>query len=65
MAATHDSEYLILREYIRKLKKSPLSPDAKKVDAVWEVYKKLRDESLELCSSLLLKSRKEMFQAAV
>lgn len=58
-AATHDSEYLHLRENIRKLKKHPPSPDPKKIDQVWEVYKKLRDESLQLCSSLLLKSRKE------
>ncbi|KUJ09753.1 uncharacterized protein LY89DRAFT_740825 [Mollisia scopiformis] len=59
VAATHDSEYLHLRENIRKLRKPPFGPDPKKVDAVWEVYKKFRDESLQLCSSLLQKSRKE------
>ncbi len=58
VAATHDSEYLHLRENIRRLRKTPFGPDPKKVDAVWEVYKRLRDESLQLCSSLLQKSRK-------
>ncbi|KAE8454417.1 hypothetical protein EG329_000039 [Mollisiaceae sp. DMI_Dod_QoI] len=57
VAATHDSEYLHLRENIRRLRKTPFGPDPKKVDAVWEVYKRLRDESLQLCSSLLQKSQ--------
>lgn len=59
VAATHDPEYIHLREIIRKLRKAPVGQDPKKVDAVWEVYKKIRDESLQLCSSLLQKSRKE------
>ncbi|CZR63748.1 uncharacterized protein PAC_13645 [Phialocephala subalpina] len=57
VAATHDSEYLHLKENIRRLRKTPFGPDPKKVDAVWEVYKKIRDESLQLCSSLLQKSQ--------
>ena len=60
VAATHDSEYLRLRENIRRIKKAPSGPDAKKVDAAWEVYKKLREDSLQLCKSLLLKSRKNL-----
>src|SRR4051794_10518485 len=58
IAATHDTEYLHLRENIRRLRKAPPGPDPKKVDAVWEVYKKLREESLHLCKNLLHKSRK-------
>jgi hypothetical protein len=59
VASTHDPEFLHLRENIRRLRKAPSGPDPKKVDAVWEVYKKLRDESLQLCKSLLQKSRKK------
>ncbi len=58
IAATHDSEYLHLREIIRRIRKAPSGPDPKKVDAVWEVYKKLREDALHLCKSLLQKSRK-------
>ncbi|KAG9230156.1 hypothetical protein BJ875DRAFT_385770, partial [Amylocarpus encephaloides] len=56
-ASTHDSEYMHLREHIRKLRKAPPGTEPKKVDAQWEVYKKLRDECLQLCKSLLEKSR--------
>jgi len=55
--ATHDTEFLHLRENIRRIRKAPSGPDPKKVDAVWEVYKKLREESLQLCKSLLHKSQ--------
>jgi hypothetical protein len=58
VGATHDTEFLHLKENIRRLRKAPPGPDPKKVDAVWEVYKKVRDESLHLCKSLLQKSRK-------
>jgi hypothetical protein len=58
IGATHDTEYLHLRENIRRLKKAPQGPDPKKVDTAWEVYKKLREESLQLCKNLLQKSRK-------
>lgn len=57
VGATHDVEFLHLKENIRRLRKAPPGPDPKKVDAVWEVYKKLRDESLQLCRSLLQKSQ--------
>lgn len=57
VATANDSEYLHLKENIRRLRKAPSGPDPKKVDAVWEVYKKVRDESLQLCSSLLQKSQ--------
>ena len=56
IAATHDSEYQHLRQNIKRIRKA--ASDAKKVDAAWEVYKKLRDESLQQCKSLLVKSRK-------
>jgi hypothetical protein len=59
IAATHDIEYQHLRENIRRIRKA--ASDAKKVDAAWEVYKKLRDESLQQCKSLLAKSRKGLF----
>jgi hypothetical protein len=59
IAATHDTEYQHLRENIRRIRKA--ASDAKKVDAAWEVYKKLRDESLQQCKSLLAKSRKGLF----
>lgn len=55
-SATHDTEFLHLRENIRRIRKAPSGPDPKKVDAVWEVYKRLREESLQLCKSLLQKS---------
>lgn len=57
VAATHDMEFLHLRENIKRIRKAPSGPDPKKVDQVWEVYKKLREESLQLCRSLLEKSR--------
>lgn len=58
VGATHDTEFLHLKENIRRLRKAPQGPEPRKVDAVWEVYKKLREESLQLCKSLLHKSRK-------
>ncbi|KAH6674865.1 hypothetical protein B0J14DRAFT_23230 [Halenospora varia] len=57
IGATHDTEYLHLKENIRRIRKLPPGPDAKKVDAVWETYKKVRDECLLLCQSLLQKSQ--------
>ena len=45
VAATLDAEYQHLKENIRRIRK--VASDAKKVDAAWEVYKKLRDESLQ------------------
>ena len=57
IAATHDTEYQHLRDNIKRIRKA--ASDPKKVDAAWEVYKKLRDESLQLCKSLLAKSRKD------
>jgi hypothetical protein len=59
IAATHDTEYQHLRDNIKRIRKA--ASDPKKVDAAWEVYKKLRDESLQLCKSLLAKSRKDPF----
>lgn len=59
IAAAHDTEYQHLRENIRRIRKA--ASDAKKVDAAWEVYKKLRDESLQQCKSLLAKSHKGLF----
>ena len=58
VGVTHDPEYLHLKENIRRIRKAPSGPDPKKVDAAWEIYKKLRDDSLQLCKSLLQKSRK-------
>ncbi|CAG8957700.1 hypothetical protein HYFRA_00000035 [Hymenoscyphus fraxineus] len=55
--STHDSEYIYLKERIRRLRKAPLGSDPKKVDAAWEIYKKVRDECLQLCKSLLEKSQ--------
>ena len=53
--ASHDKEYLTLVENTRRIRKA--SHDPKKMDAAWEVYKKLRDECYLLCKSLLHKSR--------
>ncbi|KAH8660802.1 hypothetical protein BGZ60DRAFT_381714 [Tricladium varicosporioides] len=58
VGAIHDTEYLHLKENIRRIRKLPPGPDVRKVDAVWETYKKVRDECLLLCQSLLQKSRK-------
>jgi hypothetical protein len=59
VTATLDAEYQHLKENIRRIRK--VASDAKKVDAAWEVYKKLRDESLQQCKGLLAKSRKGLF----
>lgn len=59
VAATLDAEYQHLKENIRRIRK--VASDAKKVDAAWEVYKKVRDESLQQCKGLLAKSRKGLF----
>jgi hypothetical protein len=59
--ATHYTEYIHLRECIERIKEAPSGTDPKKVDAVWDVYKKIRDVSLLLCKSLLRKSRKVPF----
>ncbi|TVY27577.1 hypothetical protein LHYA1_G004042 [Lachnellula hyalina] len=55
--ATHDFEYLHLKENIRRIRKAPSGSDPKKVDHAWEVYKKLKDKNLQLCQSLLHKSQ--------
>ena len=57
IGATHDSDFLQLRENTRRLRKAPAGPEAKNVDAAWEIYKKVREESLEICKVLLQKSR--------
>ncbi|RDL41615.1 uncharacterized protein BP5553_01594 [Venustampulla echinocandica] len=57
VGATHDPEYLHLKENLRRLRKAPSGSDAKKLDVAWEVYKKVRDENLQLCKSLLQKSQ--------
>ncbi|TVY65590.1 hypothetical protein LSUE1_G006929 [Lachnellula suecica] len=57
VAATHDAEYLHLKDNTRRIRKAPSGSDPKKVDNAWEVYKKVRDECLQLCQSLLLKSQ--------
>jgi hypothetical protein len=57
-ATNNDAEFLHLKENIRRLRtKAPPGSDPKKVDATWEVYKKLREESLQLCKNLLQNSR--------
>jgi hypothetical protein len=56
--ATHDAEYLQLREYIKKIKAKPIA-DPKKADVVWEVFGKHRDDCLQICKSLVRKSRKK------
>ncbi|EPE35029.1 hypothetical protein GLAREA_10724 [Glarea lozoyensis ATCC 20868] len=56
LTLSHDAEYLHLKEHTRRLKKAPAGSDPKKVDATWEIYKKVRDECLQLCRSLLEKS---------
>jgi len=61
VAASNDTEFLQLRENIQKLRKAPWGSDPRKLDAVWEVYKELRDDSLQLCKSLLQKSREFVF----
>jgi hypothetical protein len=48
-----------LRSLIQQIRKAPAGTDPKKVDAVLEVYKKVRDEGLLLCKSLLQKSGKK------
>jgi hypothetical protein len=58
VGAMKDPEYLHLRENIRRIKKASSGTDPKKVDALWEVYKKLREECQQMCKSLLQKSRK-------
>ncbi|KAG0645191.1 hypothetical protein D0Z07_9178 [Hyphodiscus hymeniophilus] len=65
IGASHDIEFLHLRENIRRIRKAPSGPDPKKVDAVWEVYKKLREESLQLCNSLLQKSQNKHRHASL
>lgn len=49
----YDAEYRHLKEYIRKLKKAPTGSDPRAIDKTWEIYKKVRDECLQLCKSLL------------
>lgn len=51
----HDKEYLQLVENTRRIRKASHEP--KKMDAAWEVYKKLREECHLLCKSLLSKNR--------
>jgi hypothetical protein len=54
IAETYDAEYLRLRDNARRIRKAA---DPKKIDAAWEVYKKYREESYQICKSLLQKSR--------
>ena len=57
--STHDPEYQQLRKNIQRLLHKALSgADPQKVDKAWESYQKLRVECLQLCTSLLKKSRK-------
>ncbi|KAF4629517.1 hypothetical protein G7Y89_g8628 [Cudoniella acicularis] len=65
IAATHDTEYLQLRENIRLLRKAPAGADAKKVDQAWEVYKKYREECLQLCKSVLHKAQSNGRSASI
>lgn len=58
--ATHDTEFLLLKENIRRLRKAPHAADPKKLDASWEVYKRVREESLQTCKSLLQRSRESL-----
>jgi hypothetical protein len=57
LVATLDPDYIQLREHIRRLHRVPLGSDTKSVDAAWEVYKNLREESLGYCRKLIHKSR--------
>lgn len=59
LTATLDAEYQHLRENIKRIRKA--ASDVKKVDVAWEVYRKLRDESLQQCKSLLAKSYRGRF----
>lgn len=57
--STHDPEYQQLRKNVQRLLHKALSgADPQKVDKAWESYQKLRVECLQLCTSLLKKSRK-------
>ncbi|PQE33650.1 nuclear pore protein [Rutstroemia sp. NJR-2017a WRK4] len=57
LVATLDPDYIQLREHIRRLRRVPLGSDTKSVDAAWDVYKNLREESLGYCRKLIHKSR--------
>ncbi|KAM3083860.1 hypothetical protein ACMFMG_002029 [Clarireedia jacksonii] len=57
LVATLDPDYIQLREHIRRLRRIPLASDAKSIDAAWEVYKNLREESFSYCRRLIQKSR--------
>lgn len=58
-AASHDPEYQHLKENLKRLRKAPLGTDPKKVDATWDLYKRSRDECLQLCQSLLQKTQND------
>ncbi|KAB8295864.1 hypothetical protein EYC80_008685 [Monilinia laxa] len=57
IGALHDSNYTQLQENVRRLRRAPVGPDPKNVDAAWEVYKKQREESLKYCRKLIEKSQ--------
>ena len=54
-AETYDGEYIRLKENTQRIRKIAAEP--KKLDSAWDVYKKYREESYQLCRSLLQKSR--------
>lgn len=64
LGTNHDPEYIQLRENIRRLRKAPSGSEAKSVDAIWDVYKKVREDSLELCKVLFQKSREYLIHPA-
>ncbi|KAI9649391.1 hypothetical protein NHQ30_001966 [Ciborinia camelliae] len=53
----HDPNYTQLQENIKHLRRAPVGPEPKNVDAVWEIYKRQREESLEYCRKLIEKSQ--------
>lgn len=58
VVATHDPQYLQLRVITKKIKKAPIA-DSKKADAAWEVFGKHKDDCIQICKSLVKKSRKK------
>ncbi|ESZ98836.1 hypothetical protein SBOR_0784 [Sclerotinia borealis F-4128] len=57
LGALHDPNYIQLQNNIRRLRKAPVGPEPKNVDAAWEIYKTQREESLEHCRKLIEKSQ--------
>lgn len=56
--ALHNVAFLQLQQNIRKLRKAPWGSDAHKLEAVWDIYYTLREESIQLCKGLIQKSCK-------